>query len=67
VLLPALVDVNHVLDASTRGVGFEIPEPVGGASAQTQPAVHATRVILECWSLAWNGSRSHCCQRETAT
>lgn len=39
-------DVNHLADATARGIGFEIPEAVGGAGIEAQAAVRATGKIF---------------------
>ena len=40
-----LRDVDHLVDAAARGVGFEVPEAIGGAGAETKAAVHTASVI----------------------
>jgi hypothetical protein len=40
-----LRDADHLMDAAAWGVGFEVPEAIGGASAETEAAVHTASVI----------------------
>ena len=42
----ALRDVDHLVDAAAWGIGFEIPEAVGGAGVEAEAAVDAAGVVL---------------------
>ena len=42
----AELDVNHLVDAAARGIRFEIPEAIRGASIQAKSAVNTARVVL---------------------
>jgi hypothetical protein len=48
-------DVNHLMDAAARRVGFEIPEPVRRARVETQTAVNAASVVF----VDGMGARNH--------
>jgi len=52
-------DVNHLVDAAARGIGFEIPEPVGGAGVEAQAAVDAAGIVLVDRVEARDGRRWH--------
>jgi len=54
-----LRDVHHLADAAARGVGFETPEAVGGASVEAEPAVDAAGVVLVDGGWARDGGRGH--------
>ncbi len=55
----AELDVNHLVDAAARGIRFEIPEAVSGASVQAETAVDAAGVVLVDGSRAGDGERGH--------
>ena len=54
-----LGDVDHLLDTAARGVGFEIPEAVGGAGVEAEAAVDTAGVVLVNGSLTGNILNSH--------
>jgi hypothetical protein len=55
----AQLDVDHLVDAAARGIRFEIPEAVGGASVETKTAVDAASVVFVKGSRTGNGERGH--------
>jgi len=52
-------DVNHLADASARGVGLEIPEAVSGASVEAESAMGAASKIFVNGGGAGDGGGSH--------
>ena len=55
----AQLDVDHLVDSAARGIGFEIPEAVGGAGVETKTAVDASSVVLVDGCRTGNGGRGH--------
>src|SRR5882724_6994014 len=55
----AELDLNHLVNAAARGIGFEIPEAVGGAGVQAETAVDAAGIVLVDGSRAGDGGRGH--------
>ncbi len=53
------LDMNHLVDAAARGIGFEVPEPVGGAGVEAEAAVDTAGVVLVDGSQAGDGRRGH--------
>ena len=41
----ALIDEGHLADASARGIGFIVPEAIGGAGVEAQAAVDAAGIV----------------------
>ena len=55
----ALKNLDHLVDAAARRIGFEIPQAVSGAGGQAKAAVDAACIILVRWRGAGNGGRLH--------
>src|ERR1700704_5788636 len=55
----AQLDVDHLVDAAPRRIGFEIPEAVGGAGVETETAVDAASVVFIDGSRTGDGERGH--------
>ena len=53
------LDLDHLVDAAARRVGFKTPQAVGGAGIEAEAAVDATGVILVDGSRAGDGRRGH--------
>ena len=53
----ALRDMDHLMDAAARGIGFQVPEAIGGARVEAQAAVDAAGVVFVSGNLAGNGWR----------
>jgi len=63
----AQLDVDHLVDAAARGIGFEIPEAVGGAGVETKTAVDAASVVLVDGVEAGDERRGHGWARREGT
>jgi hypothetical protein len=53
-------DMNHLMDAAARRIGFEVPEAVGGTGVEAEAAVYAACVVLVDGVGAGDGRRGHC-------
>ena len=53
------LDMNHLLDAAARRIGFEIPEAVGGAGVEAETAVYAARIVFVDGNEAGYGRGGH--------
>lgn len=51
----SFVHQNHLADSASGRIGFQLPEPIGGAVTQAEPAVHTAGVVFVAWSCARNG------------
>src|SRR5580692_8040360 len=40
------LDVDHLVDAAAGGIGFEIPEAVGGTGVEAEAAMDAAGIVL---------------------
>ena len=47
------------MDAAAWRIGFEIPEAIGGAGVEAEPAVNTTSVVLVDGIEAGDGRRGH--------
>jgi hypothetical protein len=52
-------DVNHLMDAAARRIGFEVPETIGGTGVEAEAAVYAACVVLVDGGWAGDGRRRH--------
>ena len=55
----AQLDVNHLSNPATGRIRLQIPEPVGGAGIQAEPAMNATRVVFVDRLQSGNAGRGH--------
>ena len=53
------LDLDHVVDAATGRVGFEVPKAVGGTGIEAQAAVDAAGVVLVNGNLARDSGSWH--------
>jgi hypothetical protein len=53
------LDLDHLVDAAARRIGFEVPEAIGGAGIEAEPAVNAASVVLVDGVEARDGRQGH--------
>jgi len=54
----SLINMNHVLNASARRIGLQVPQSIGGASAKAKPAMNTAGVVLKERNLPGDGRGS---------
>src|SRR6266576_169512 len=52
-------DMNHLMDAAARRIGFEVPQAIGGAGIEAEAAMDTASIVLVDRSLAGDGGREH--------
>src|SRR5216683_1864640 len=53
------LDLDHLVDAATGRIGFEVPEPIGGTGVEAEAAMDAAGVVLVDGNLARDSGRWH--------
>ncbi len=53
------LDLDHLVNAAARRIGFEVPEAIGGAGVKAEAAVDAAGIVLVNGSLARDSGRWH--------
>ena len=52
-------DLNHLVNAATGRIGFEVPQPIGGTGVEAEAAMDAAGIVLVNGNLARDSGRWH--------